>query len=214
MPFSLHQCAFLLVSILTLTSAVPTPAELAPRACSTLGPANISRLNKTAPNEYLNGQTFALHRDGGANSNTIKSVVSFAFIPPGATGCMLQIDIPKLPTGNNPGPIASGTGTQADVWLVTNPPRSNPYDFGFIYEYSWNKPPVKNQFVSTTIFPTGSPTDAPYKTFMWSGTCQQQLSFQFELSDWQQGSGDVNFFDTLGGKQGLTPIGFSMVYNC
>jgi hypothetical protein len=214
MSLSFHHCVLLFVSILTLASAVPTPAELAPRACATLGPANISNLNKTMPNDYINGQTVRLHRNGGPNSNTIKSVVSFAFIPPGATGCMLQINIPKLPTQNNPGPIASGSGTQSDVWLITNPPRDNPYDFGFIYEYSWNKPPVKSQFVSTTIFPNQSPTDAPYKTFMWSGTCKQQLSFQLELSDWQQGSGDVEFFNTLGGKIGLTPIGFSLVYNC
>ena len=127
---------------------------------------------------------------------------------------MLQINIPKLPIQNNPGPIASGTGTQSDVWLLTNPPRDSPYDNSFIYEYSWNKPPVKSQFVSTTIFPTGSPTQEAYKTFMWSGTCKQTLSFQFELSDWQQGSGDVDFYNTLGGKIGLIPIGFSMVYNC
>jgi hypothetical protein len=214
MFFSIHSCVLLLVSILNLVYAVPTPAELAPRSCSTLGPANISKLNKAAPNDYINGALFTLHRNGGSNSNTIKSVVSFSYIPPGATGCMLQIDIPKLPTQNNPGPIASGTGTQSDVWLITNPPQDNPYNTQYLYEYSWNKPPIKSQFVSTTIFPVGSPTDSPYKTFMWSGTCKQQLSFQFELSDWQQGSGDVNFYDTMGGKQGLTPIGFTMVYNC
>ncbi len=214
MTLSLQHCVLLFVSFLSLACAAPTPEELVPRSCITVGPVNISKLNKTAPNDYLNGPLFALHRNGGPNSNTIKSVVSFAYIPPGSTGCMLQIDIPKLPTRNTPGPIATGTGTQADAWLITNPPRSNPFDNGFIYEYSWNNPPVKSQFVSTTIFPTGSPTDAPYKTYMWSGTCKQQLSFEFDLSDWQQGSGDVNFFDTTGGKSGLTPIGFTMVYNC
>jgi len=214
MSFYFQHHVLLFLSLLALVSAVPTPAELSPRACSTMGPATISRLNKTTPNDNLNGLTFALHRNGGANSNTIKSVVSFTYIPPGATGCMLQIEIPQLPTPNNPGPIASGTGTQSDVWLITNPPTTNPYDNSFIYHYSWNSPPIKSQFVSTTIFPVGSPTDAPYKTFMWSGTCKQTLSFQFELSDWQQGSGDVNFYDTTGGKQGLVPIGFRLVFNC
>lgn len=214
MPLSIKYSVLLVASILSLTSATPTPAELAPRACAVLPPANISRLNKTMPNDYINGQDFALRRTGGPDSNTVKSVVSFAFIPPDATGCMLQINIPKLPTQNNPGPIASGTGTQADVWLVNNPPRDNPYDINFIYEYSWNKPPSKSQFVSTTNFPTGSPTEGPYKTYLWSGTCKQQLSFQLELSDWQQGSGEVNFYNTLGGKVTLTPIGFSLVYNC
>jgi hypothetical protein len=212
--FQHHVLLFLFLSLLTWVSAVPTPVELSPRACSTVGPSNISRLTKSTPNDYLNGLLFALHRNGGANSNTIKSVVSFSYIPAGATGCMLEIDIPKLPTQNTPGPIASGTGTQSDVWLLTNPPRDNPYDNGFIYQYSWNNPPVKSQFVSTTIFPVGTPTDGPYKTYMWSGTCKQTLSFQFELSDWQQGSGDVNFYTSMGGKSGLTPIGFKMVYNC
>lgn len=213
MVVSLSRWMALFATIVSIASAVPTPAELAPRACSTVGPVNISKLDKSAPDSKNNGLVFALHRNGGANSNTVKAVVSFSFIPPGATGCMLQIDLPRLPTQNNPGPIASGTGTQSDVWLLKNPPVSNPYDYSFVYDYTWNHPPQKNQFVSTTIFPTGIPTD-PYKTFMWSGTCQQTMSFQFELSDWQQGSGDVNFFNTLGGKVGLTPIGFSMIYNC
>jgi hypothetical protein len=214
MTLSFSECLLLFVSFLTLASATPTPVELVPRACSTVGTANISKLNKTQPNDYLNGQQFVLQRTGGPNSNTIKSVVSFSYIPPGATGCMLQINIPQLPIRNEPVPIASGTGVQSDVWLITNPPRDSPYDNSYIYEYSWNKPPVKSQFVSTTPFPTGSPTDGPYKTFLWSGTCKQTLSFQFELSDWQQGSGDVHFYNTLGGKSGLVPIGFSMVYNC
>jgi hypothetical protein len=131
---------------------------------------------------------------------------------------MLQIDLPRLPNEANPAgiPFASGTGTQSDVWLISNPPRDNPDDAGFVNEYTWNNPPARNQFVSTTIFPPGSPTE-PYLTFLWSGRCERTLSFEFVLSDWQQGSGDVNFYDSLGGRSGkyvIPPIGFSMVYNC
>jgi hypothetical protein len=201
----------LLLSSFASVWAVPTPVgELAPRACTTANVNNISKLSKATPNDPFNSSLFKLHRNGGANSNTIKSVVTFTDIPQGATGCMLQIDLPQLPTQSIPTPIASGS-SQSDVWLIKNPAQANPADYGYIYQYTWNKPPIKDQFVSTTIFPTSSPSDA-YKTYMWSGTCKQVMSFQFELSDWQQGSGDVNFYNFFGGK--YTPIGFQLVYNC
>ena len=206
----LLQSVALLFSVLVTTWALPSPVELVPRACTTVNVNAISKLNKATPNVSQNDSLFKLHRNGGSNSNTIKSVVSFTGIPQGATGCLLQIDLPKLPTQSIPTPIASGS-SQSDVWLIKNPPVSDPNDIGFIYKYTWNKPPVKDQFVSTTQFPTDSPSD-PYKTYLWSGTCKSVLSFQFELSDWQQGAGDVNFYNFFGGK--YTPIGFQLVHSC
>lgn len=201
----------LILSIFALASAVPTPVgELAPRACTTANVFNIAKLNKATPDTTENSSYFRLRREGGPNSNTIKSVISFTYIPPGATGCMLQIDIPRLPNYYNQNPIANGS-SQADVWTVKNPPRENPYEYGYIFEYTWNNPPVKDQFVATTIFPTESPSE-PFKTYLWSGTCQQTMSFLFELSDWQQGPGHVGFYNTWGSK--YTPIGFQLVYNC
>lgn len=154
-----------------------------------------------------------LNRTGGANSNTIKAVVSFGDIPLGATGCMLEIDIPKLPANNVYEPIAGGD-SQADVWLIKQPAGYTPAEYWYVYEWSWNKPPVKDQFVSTVIFPTTNPTDGPLKRYLWSGTCSPTMSFQFELSDWQQGAGWVNYFTSVGGKLTTTPINFNMVYNC
>ena len=201
----------LLLSIFALTGATPTPVgELAPRACTTANINTISKLDKATPDDPFNTSLFSLRRTGGPNSNTIKSVVSFTGIPQGATGCMLQIDLPKLPTQSIPTPIASGS-SQSDVWLIKNPPQSNPSEIGYIYRYTWNNPPTKDPFVATTIFPTGLPTDA-FKTYLWSGTCKDVMSFQFELSDWQQGSGEVSFYNFFGGK--YTPIGFQLVYNC
>jgi hypothetical protein len=216
MACSLLQYLLLVTSIVSLVTGTPTPASLAPRACSTVGSANINILDKNAPDTKTNGQVFALRRTGGRDSNTLKSVVSFTYIPQGATGCMLQIDLPAQPSRTSPDGLASGTGTQSDVWLLKKPAGTggpNPWNPPSIYGYTWNSPPEKSQFVSTTFFPPGKPTD-PYKTFLWSGTCDPTMSFQFELSDWQQGSGDVRFYNHLGGKEGLVNFGFSMIYNC
>ncbi|MCJ1361018.1 hypothetical protein MMC16_000114 [Acarospora aff. strigata] len=199
--------SILLLSLISLSHALPAAApapdataELVPRACSTLGPSNINVLRKAFPDAPSTGQTFELARTGGPNSNTIKSGVTFEHIPAGATGCMLQIEFPPLTSDNQ---IASGTGTQADVWSTS------PAGPGV----TWNNPPVKNQFVATTIFPTGKTTQG-FKTILASNSCSPTMSFLFELSDWQQGAGSVKFYNSLGGKQGLQPIGFSMIFNC
>ena len=209
-----YYCILIFLAFLSLTSAVPTPAELAPRDCRKQPLINVSKLNKAAPDEYFNGPQFTLNRTGGPNSNTIKSVVSFSYIPVDATGCMLEIDLPKLPMNYWQTETIAGGASQADVWLIKQPAGYTPGQNYYVYEWSWNKPPVKDQFVSTVIFPTTNPTDGPYKTYLWSGKCSPTMSFQFELSDWQQGAGWVNFYSTPGGKLTLVPIGFNMVYNC
>jgi len=196
--------SILFLSLLSLSYALPAAApdataDLVPRACSTLGPS-LNVLHKATPDTSSLGPTFELARTGGPNSNTIKTVVTFNYIPAGATGCMLQLQFPPLTSDNQ---IASGTGTQADVWST------KPADPGA----TWNHPPVKDQFVATTIFPTQKNAQG-FKTILASNSCSPTMSFLFELSDWQQGAGHVKFDNSLGGKQGLQPIGLSMIFNC
>jgi len=198
----------LTISLLSLSGALPAPApdatlNLVPRACSTIGPAIINALSKASPDTPNTSQPFRLARTGGPNSNTIKSAITFEYIPQGAgaTGCMLQIQFPALTTDNQ---IASGTGTQADVWST------QPFTDG---SNTWNHPPVKDQFVATTIFPTQKSSQV-FKTILASNSCSPTMSYLLELSGWQQGAGSVQFYNSLGGKQGLQPIGFSMIFNC
>jgi len=197
--------SILLLSLISLSYALPAPApdataDLVPRSCITLAPSKISILRKAYPDTPSTGSTFGLARTGGANSNTIESVVTFDYIPAGSTGCMLQPQYPPLASDNQ---IASGTGTQADVWST------KPSGLGA----TWNNPPVKDQFIATTIFPTQKSTQV-FKTILASNSCSPTMSFLFQLSDWQQGAGYVDFYNTLGGKQGLHPIGFSMIFDC
>lgn len=115
---------------------------------------------------------------------------------------MLEITIPEL---NRPNLIASGIAMQADVWTT------DPWDAS--HPPSWDDLPVRRAMVATTIFPTGV-TENVFQTVLASNVCENPMSFLFELSTWQNGFGDVRFVNSLGGKQGLEPIGFKMVYNC
>ncbi|MCJ1256029.1 hypothetical protein MMC24_003848 [Lignoscripta atroalba] len=201
----LRTLAVSLTLLSTLTAAAPTPAadaELAPRACGTQAPSIIDVLRASTGDNASPGGQFTLARAGNPPYNTIKSALTFEYIPQGATGCMLQIQFPSFAAD---GAIANGTATQADVWST------QPFTYANLPTY--NHPPVKDQFVSTVIFPTKKTTSA-FKTTLASNTCSPVMSYLIELSDWQQGAGSVNFFNTLGGKQGIVPIGFSMVYNC
>lgn len=189
------------LALIGISSALPTAtadaepdaAALVPRACTTVGPSHINVLQRSDPNRPHRGNTFNLTRSGG--SNQAISVVTFANIPAGATGCMLRFDLPRL---ERPNQIASGEAIQSDVWSVAPDPNG---------VSTWNNPPARDQFVATTRFPTGT-TESAFSTYLASNTCSPTMSFLFELSSWQQGAGSVVFDNNPG------YLGFSMVFNC
>ncbi|RHZ69174.1 hypothetical protein CDV55_107302 [Aspergillus turcosus] len=188
--------------LLAAATATPTPTDdLVPRACGTLGPSVIDVLRVSTPDNASPGQQFTVSRAGYPPYNTQIAALTFNYIPAGATGCMLEIDIPALAQANQ---IAEGA-TQVDVWTT------DPWDWNSLPTY--NKPPKKREMVGTYIFPT-QPTTEETKTIIASNTCSDPMSFLVELSGWQTQSGSVNFYNTLGGKQGIVPIGFRMIFNC
>lgn len=183
-------------SLLALTaSAAPSPSpaddQLVPRACTTLLPSVVDALDKSDPDTPNNYGAFRLQRQSGVNS--VDTVLSFTDIPAGATGCQLRVLFPP----HNPGQIAYGDAVQADVWTAAPDPTGTS---------TWNHPPAKDQLVATVNFPTVGSTET-FETILWAGTCAQTLTFFFELSNWQPGSGSVSFLNSA-------TEGFSLVYNC
>ncbi|GKZ91327.1 hypothetical protein AnigIFM59636_003579 [Aspergillus niger] len=182
------------ITALTLLASVastsPTPANLIPRACTTIAPTAIDILDSANPNTPSTGQQFSLART--ATTNTKISALTFTGIPNGATGCMLAIDIPALAQ-----PIATGS-SQADIWTT------NPWDL--TSAPTWNNQPTRREMVSTFQFPT-SPTTSPFHTILASNTCSNTMSFLALLSTWQTTAGSVDFPNSIGGSQ---PIGFSL----
>ena len=181
------------LTALSAAVAIPEPDKnLHRRTCTTIQPASIDVLSSSSPNTPSLGTQFILSRENGVDN--IISTITFN-VPTGSTGCMINILIPELTVANE---IASGTATQADVWTVQPWTTSSPPTF--------NNPPVKNQFVSTTIFPTDTTTSS-YSTVLESNSCSPVMSFLFQLSTWQQGSGFVDFTNS-------PSIGFSLTFDC
>ncbi|PYH92413.1 hypothetical protein BO71DRAFT_400572 [Aspergillus ellipticus CBS 707.79] len=177
--------------------AAPTPAgDLIPRACTTIAPTIIDILDVSTPNTPSPGQHFSLART--PNTNTRVSAITFNNIPAGATGCMLEIDIPALAQDNQ---IASGD-SQADIWTTS------PWDSSSLP--TWNNQPALREMVSTFTFPTQKNTN-PFHTVLASNTCSSTMSFLARLSTWQTHEGHVDFQNLIGGAN---PIGWSLVYNC
>ncbi|PGG96458.1 hypothetical protein AJ79_09583 [Helicocarpus griseus UAMH5409] len=192
------------LTLLGTTTASPAPDKttLAPRACSTIGPSIIDVLYASTGDNANPGQYFTLARGGNPAYNTIKSALTFEYIPAGATGCMLAVEFPVLDQDEE---IATGPSVTAEVWSTA------PWTWNNLPTY--NNPPQKDQMVGTVNFPTQKTTSV-FKTIVASDTCEPVMSFLVEHSGWQQGEGTVHFYNTLGWKVGLEPIGFSLIYNC
>ncbi|KAL2813392.1 hypothetical protein BJX63DRAFT_394313 [Aspergillus granulosus] len=184
------------IATILLFSAAQAAPTATKRACTTVAPTVIDVLRISTPGNASPGQQFTLSRAGFPVDDTQRSAMSFD-IPPGSTGCMLQVQIPVLTEDEQ---IASGD-SQADIW-TTQPWTSANLP-------TWNNPPQRDQFVSTFRFESEQ-TDEPFQTVLHSNTCSTMMSYLVELSGWQ-GEGSVNFSNSPGGLNGL---GFSMVYNC
>ncbi|PWY69054.1 hypothetical protein BO70DRAFT_382601 [Aspergillus heteromorphus CBS 117.55] len=184
-------------ALASLVVATPTPAApLVARACTTIAPTIIDVLDSSTPNTARPGEDLSLARS--ASANTRVSAFTFNNIPAGATGCMLEIDIPVLTENNE---IAEGS-SQADIWTTS------PWDSSSLP--TWNNQPTLQAMVSTFIFPTGQ-TSSPFHTVLASNSCSSTMSFLARLSTWQTTEGHVDFQNSIGGSQ---PIGWSLVFNC
>src|SRR5436190_13968452 len=188
----LATASFLALS--QIASAAPTAdgtVDIVPRACSTQIPSIIDVLYASTGGNPNPGQYFTIGRAGSPAYNTIKSALTFEYIPAGATGCMLAIEFPILDQDEQ---IATGPSVTAEVWTTS------PWTGANLPTY--NNPPVKNQMVGTINFPTYKTTET-FKTIVASNTCSPVMSFLVEYAGWQTGSGSVHFYNSQGGKQGL-----------
>ncbi|KAF7589822.1 hypothetical protein BBP40_003632 [Aspergillus hancockii] len=194
----------LLALLFSAATAIPTPTEdLLPRACTTRAPSVIDILKDSTPNTASIGQQFTLERTrsppGDPNAplkNTQLSALTFTNIPAGATGCRLEVAFPPLSANS----IANGD-TQAEIWST------DPWDTNSTPTF--NNPPKKREMVGTYRFPTAA-NDQAVHTVIASNTCSGTMSWLAYLSDWQQGTGSVNF----GNRLDIHHLGFSLVFNC
>ena len=197
------------ITKLLILAAVPLSLALPERrACTKLAPSVINWLDEAAPDFHLDGNEFHIDHLTEPGYDSV-SIVTFTDIPEGATGCMLSLEVPVLVESDV---IASGQATQADVYTITpdNPPNA-----------TWNNQPQKLTKVAETIpFPTDT-TDASFSTVLYSDSCRPDMSFLFEVSQWQidaDMSGEVGFANEMTLKylqgQDTGVVGFYMEYDC
>ncbi|PLB46604.1 hypothetical protein P170DRAFT_438323 [Aspergillus steynii IBT 23096] len=189
-----------LLLLITTVTATPTPIDLVRRECKYLAPSAIDILSESNPDTPSLGNHFSLSHEANPSRNTETVALTFTDIPATASGCVLQLAIPKLTHENE---IASGTATQAEIW------KTNPWTHDDAP--TWSHPPHKDRMVSTTGFPT-EVTDEKDVRWLASDTCSETMSYYVELSDWQNSEGDVDFENHVDGGDG--DLGFRMVYGC
>ncbi|EEH40727.1 hypothetical protein PAAG_02703 [Paracoccidioides lutzii Pb01] len=176
----------------------PSKANLVPRSCQTAAPKIFALLDENRPKDFIPRKDFfAFSRQSKSPHNDLLATFSFE-LPPGATGCMLQIQWPALDFA-----ISSGPSETAEVWKVQPWGAHVP---GSIKPSFANQPELDQMVGTVNFFP--GPQTSPYKTIVASDSCKPTMSFLVKFADWQQGGGFVKFHNKL------DQIGWSMIYNC
>jgi hypothetical protein len=199
---SSYYLSILIMYILSLVSILAVPALVfslpgqhpgSKRACTNQWPDVVETFSQAAPTTSETG-TLRLARSDGPGSNTLKAGITFHNIPAGATGCMLNLAIPPV---SSPNQFAIGSNT-FDVRGVSSPIESTT---------NWNTIPPTTTLWATMNMPEGIQT-SPFQTVLVSTRCSSTMSFLLQLSDWQQGAGQVWI------SQEPTQYGFWLTYNC
>ena len=193
-----------LLAAMPLAMALPS---VQPRACTKITPSSIYWVNQDAPDYDTPGNEFHISHLTTPGYDSF-SIVTFTDIPEGATGCMLEMEIPVLV---EPEVIANGPGTQLDVYTITP---DNPT------AVSWNNQDFtrETKVAETIPFPTGT-TTSEFQTVLYSDSCRPAMSFLFQQSAYESNEyGEVGFANEeslvyIQGKD-TGPVGFYMVYNC
>ncbi|KAL1966599.1 hypothetical protein VTN77DRAFT_4010 [Rasamsonia byssochlamydoides] len=124
----------------------------------------------------------------------ITAGITFNDVLANGTGCMLNIAIPQV---TQTGEFAGGSNT-FDVWRVSSPITNST---------TWNTIPSRTTMWATMNMPIDV-TTGPFQTVLMSDTCNETMSFYFQLSDWQQQAGFVRIL------QEDMEYGFWLTYGC
>lgn len=183
-------------ALAALTSASPTPANLAPRACTTQLPSSYQEIIQVRPTEFFSqNQNFYAYSDA-STGNHIDTLVHFTGIPAGSYGCQLAVEFSGA---NNP---TSSGATQLNVYNLLG---------------------AENDITASSsyaqYFPNGG-SGSPKATALWgtvtldgqkhvinSAACTPSMSFLFEIASETQ-SGIVEWNNLAAGN------GLYLTYNC
>ena len=164
------------LSLLSPTFALPTEAELVPRACVTEYPSFLTTIQQSSPNTIYGNTQYTIVAQNANRANEIDTLIEFTNIPAGAYGCQLEFFAP-------PGYTVTGIGsTQLNVYVPTRDVQSSD---------SWATAPG-NSYLFGTVTLSSQP-NAPTKIVVNSLTCKPTLSFRVRIaSDTASGRVETN----------------------
>ncbi|KAI9752710.1 MAG: hypothetical protein M1815_000361 [Lichina confinis] len=196
MHLSASNVVLVAMSVIGLVRATPTPTtkgKLVPRACQTIFPTFITKIDESSPDQPGNSNNSFFEVSYFPGVSRLDSVVQFEFIPPNAYGCQLEAYFP-------PGASVFELGDSlVDVYAVD---RVSP-----VSTFSWNQAP-RSTFLFGTINFESSPTE-PVRRVINSFQCTEKVAFRFTISS-TVNTGLVTFNNgPLFNGQGLR-----LVHNC
>ncbi len=206
----MHSSILLIAaSLAALSSAVPTPAQLAPRCGTTIAPTIMQIFSSTQPDTSFPNSvtptsdgTFTVSQD--ENGGEILQGVAFTNLPPGSFGCQLQF------TFDAGFPISQSAQPQMNVSTLGVGHSDRIVNLnGFTLNDLFNTPGA----LDTGLFGTIGPLQAGQTAVVNSEACPTDLNgggnlaFLFSISSWVEGAQSVSFTQT-------PTSGIFLVHNC
>ncbi|MCJ1338873.1 hypothetical protein MMC09_004162 [Bachmanniomyces sp. S44760] len=181
----------------TLAAAIPTPAALAPRSCTTIIPNSYQTIQENAPYGVFNPvREFQVSQQSGGEYS-IDTIVNFTDIAAGSYGCELGLSF------TNEYNIPQSGSTLLNVYaLDTSIAGDESYETYF---------PNGGKGTPAGAYLFGSVTITGQKQIINSKACSSELSFLFEISN-EDEAGSVFFVDAGDNLSGIG--GLFMTFNC
>jgi hypothetical protein len=214
--FDSTSSAIVVLGLLGLTSAIPTPIELAPRCGSTIIPTILQQVSEENPsavgaNTMQTGGDFHVSQSVGANGNIINRItqaVAFQDIPAGSYGCQLAVTFPANY------PITSTGHPTLNVTTLLNGQSS---DITYPNDLSWSSLYAPDSSIwEQGLF--GTVTIAPGTTqIINSEACPVgggNLAFVFSIAVWETQAANVAFNEYDNSMNGAGLAGVYLTYDC
>lgn len=213
---STSSSAVIVLGLLGLASAVPTPVELAGRCGTTLVPSILQQISEANPsvsgdNTVATGGDFHVSQSVDANGNVVDRIVQavgFQNIPAGSYGCQLAVTFPpNYPITSTGQPTLNVTtllnGASSEIvypndlsWSTLFYPGSQIYEEGLFGTVTMTA--GTTQIINSEACPIGG----------------GNLAFIFSIASWETQAASVEFNEDENSMNGAGLAGVYLTYDC
>lgn len=201
---------FAILSFLGLSSAIPTPSNLAARTCGKqafptfiqqieeINPTTVGPNTLTTNGLFVASQAF---NSAGQVDDRVSTVIGFENIPAGSYGCQLSVTFPA----NYP-----ITSSGQPTLNVTTLYKSDPAAITYPNNFSWD---TVTEGEDQGLF--GTVTLAAGTTYQInSESCSDNLAFVFSIASWESQQASVTFDEYINQQNGAGLAGAYLTYDC